>query len=465
MHDQNVTTYVRCGTDQDISDALLLADRILPNSEIELDSATLKFSRNLFVAVSMEIAYSGKLTGFDDMLDYLVSGWDNELQIILSFQYSDAFIRDGASKWLQNFNDEYLSTSWEAAELLIKQSHLHWASAMAGVGLKNKDKQPSGSCVQVFNQQLVAKAMKYTSSLRDDKSSWSNRILEDAQKQLGCRTVPDAKQAGIALQEISQDFENLAEPISRLRTSLVLASCMKPEDFHITPILLLGEPGIGKTYLASKLAKAISVPMEKVSAGGAQGGFQITGSHTSWNDARPGVIFTVLAKGESATPVVLIDEVDKIQDGKYPVLPVLLDLLDVETGRHFKDEYFEMQIDASKVIFILTANSIAEVPAPLLSRCEIFNIPRPGMLQRLRIIEGLNSKLCAKTNKHIQLDKMTAKNLAARADVDLRKVTFLVEDAFARAIQTGEKVAYIWQPEVQNHAESMKQPESNRVLH
>jgi ATP-dependent Lon protease len=450
----------------DLSDAQMLVDRVLSNSDIVLDTVALTFSKDMFIAVSMDVAYSSEKADFDEMLNYLDDHqWDIKMQIVCSFQTSNAFLQKNAEKWLQAFNDSYLSLSNEEAERLIKQIFLHWLSAMDRVKITNRVARPSGPCVQVFDQNLVSKAMKYTGGLKSDKSNWSDHLLEDALKFRGYRTIPDVQKADSALREISQSFENLAEPISRIRTSLVLASCMKQENFHIRPMLLLGEPGIGKTYLASRLGKTLGVPMEKISAGGAQGGFQITGSHSSWTDARPGVIFTVLAKGNSAAPVVLIDEVDKIQDAKYPVLPVLLDLLELETSRQFKDEYFEMPIDASKVIFILTANSLESVPAPLVSRCEVFNISMPGVKQRLRIIQGLIAKLCEKTGWQIQLNQSTAIKLAERIDLDLRKVTFLVEDAFARAIQARDNMAYVWQPEYHDQTENLMKPEARRLLH
>lgn len=466
MKNRCLSEYIRVKTDMDLSDAQMLMDKVLPNSGIVLDSATLTFSRDMFIAVLMDVAYSSEEADFDEVLKYLEdSRWAIKLQIVYSFQHSKAFLQNDAVKWLEAFNDKYLSMSSEEADLLIRQIFLHWLSAMDRKGIISRVGHPSGPCVQVFDQNLVSQAVRYTGGLKNEKSNWSDLILDGAQKFSGYRAIPDVQKADSALREISQSFENLAEPISRIRTSLVLASCMSQENFHIRPMLLLGSPGIGKTYLASQLGKALGVPMEKISAGGAQGGFQITGSHSSWTDARPGVIFTVLAKGDSAAPVVLIDEVDKIQDAKYPVLPVFLDLLELETSRQFKDEYFEMPIDASKVIFILTANSLETVPAPLVSRCEVFNISMPGVQQRLRIIQAHIATLCNKTSRQIQLNQAAAIRLAERTDLDLRKVTFLVEDAFARAIQAGDNMAYVWQPEYHDLTENVKMQEERRMLH
>ena len=136
---------------------------------------------------------------------------------------------------------------------------------------------------------------------------------------------------------------------------------------HIPPFLLLGKPGVGKTHFAMQLAQSLGVDMAKISAGGAQGGFQLTGSHTSWKGARPRSLTALLAAGKSAAPVNVINEIDKIVDARYPVLPVLLNLLERGTAKQFTDEFFEMEIDASKIIFVLTANSTVGIPESLLS--------------------------------------------------------------------------------------------------
>jgi ATP-dependent Lon protease len=248
--------------------------------------------------------------------------------------------------------------------------------------------------------------------------------------------VPDACKASAKLEEAKARFENLVEPIASLQRDLVLAAAMDPDEFRITPILLLGDPGIGKTYLATQLAEALGVATDKISAGGAQGGFQLTGSHTSWMGSRPGSIVALLAEDKSASPVMVIDEVDKIGASvQYPVLPVLLDLLDTNTAKKFKDQFFDMEFDASRVIFILTANSLDGVPPALLSRVEVFHVPRPERAQRLRIIRETNADLCIKTKRQITMDEGTCEVLASRMDLDIRKLVRLVREAFAKAMQ------------------------------
>jgi ATP-dependent Lon protease len=95
---------------------------------------------------------------------------------------------------------------------------------------------------------------------------------------------------------------------------------------------------------------------------------------------------------------------------------------------------------------VMTANSIEGVPPPLLSRVEVFNIPSPEPVQRLRIIEETARNLRRKTKRRIELDASTSESLSKRIDIDLRRVTRLVNEAFTRAMQAGDTVAHIAVP-------------------
>jgi len=439
---------IRLGTEHDLADATALASRMLAKAQAGMDNATFEFSKDLFAAVALHTAYSKENGTFKDMLDHLVDpSWDCALQMLIFFQHCNkSFQQKPAALWLKGFMKKIEHLSEARAAYLTKRCHAQWQTAFSQTEKTAKRKAKPRSSLQVFNPESIANALEKMCDLKDEKKAGGDRILTNAQSNDGYRCVPDVKKAGLKLEAAKSRFENLVEPISRLQTELVLAGAMKPERFRITPVLLLGDPGIGKTFLATELHKALDVPMEKLSAGGAQGGFQLTGSHPSWQSAKPGSLFALLAKGGSATPVVVIDEVDKIRDSSHPVLPVLLDLLEPSTAKSFKDEFFEMEFDASRIIFVLTANSLDGVPTPLLSRVEVFDVPRPEAAQRLRIIQDMAEQLRKGTRKQIELDKDASEMLAERVDIDLRKTTRLVNEAFSRAMQSGDAVAKLLVP-------------------
>jgi len=461
---------IRRNTLNDLSDAAALAARILGSPQKpNLSKATAHFSNGLFIAVALELAYTKEDATFADMLKFIVSpDWDSGAQMLQLFQHADeAFEQAEASVWRKEFVEMVRPISHDAAETLVRESFVHWKSAGRTSRTTTRRKPRPRGCVRVFDQEAVADALNMTARLSTEKRSGATLILENAQVNEGYRAVVNPGKGIANLEKAKGEFENLAEPINRLQSRLVLAGAMKPSDFHIPPILLLGEPGIGKTSLAMQLAKSLAVPMEKISAGSAQGAFQFTGSHTSWTSARPGSLITLLAKGKSASPVVIVDEVDKIRDAQYPVLPVLLDLLERETAKQFRDEFFEMAFDASKIFFVLTANSLEGVPSSLTSRCEIFDVPRPLPKQRLRIIERIANALRVKTGRAIRMDRETSVALSEGMDIDLREVTRLVEDAFAKAIQAGESVAFLCRSKLNSPywGNASNRQEAREILH
>lgn len=439
---------IRVNTQHDLADAMTLASRLLSTATAGLDRVTSELSHDLLVAITLRLAYEQNGGNLVDVLAFLRDPrWDEARQITASFYYSDqVFLQEDAAQWRKAFLGKFTSLTATKANTLIKHCYRHWTSVIQPDGNGEKNKAKAKARIEIFSQEALAEAVVKISEIKDEKRAAGERILQNAHANGGYRRLPDAKAANLNLEAAKSFFENLVEPIERLQMDLILSAAMKPQEFRISPILLLGEPGIGKTFLATQLAAAMGVATEKISAGGAQAGFQFTGSHSSWQSARPGLLFSLLAQGGSATPVIVIDEVDKIRDSLYPILPVLLDLLDAGTAQHFKDEYFEMEFDASRIIFVMTANSIEDVPLPLLSRVEIFNIPPPEPEQRLRIIQETFDHLRRKTRKRIALDASTRESLSNRIDIDLRRVTRLVNEAFTKAMKTGDTVARIALP-------------------
>ena len=443
---------IRLGTPNDLSDAQNLATHWLALATAIPASLSIQLSHDLLVAVTLDVAYSKKDANLQDVLDFLVDpGWDSARQVLFSFNLSNkGFQQKVAAQWLIGFFKKIEHMAEDRAGALLKACHRHWSLPLDALVSGVKKTRRAGPRIPVFNADLVTACLNKMGELKDERRAVAERVLCEAQHDGGLRSLPNARRARVKLEDAKSRFENLLEPIERLQIDLVLAAAMKPQEFRVSPILLLGEPGIGKTFLATQLADALGVATEKISAGGAQGGFQLTGSHSTWLAARPGQLFSVLAGGQSASPVIVIDEVDKIRDSQIPVLPVLLDVLDAGTAKHFKDEFFEMRFDVSRAIFVLTANSLDDVPPALLSRVEVFHIPAPQSPQRLRIIQDTVKSLRSKTKKRIELDAHSAQSLSERMDIDLRRVTRLVHEAFARALQSGDSMARISEPKPPN---------------
>ena len=161
----------------------------------------------------------------------------------------------------------------------------------------------------------------------------------------------------------------------------------KKTNSSSSPIIcLVGPPGVGKTSLASSIAKSLGKDFVKVSLGGINDEAEILGHRRTYVGASPGKIIQQMKKAKTMNPVFLIDEVDKLtKDYKGDPASALLEILDREQNSKFCDNYIEEEFDLSKVLFILTANNIASVPEPLLDRLEIIELSSYTIYEKVNI--------------------------------------------------------------------------------
>ena len=188
---------------------------------------------------------------------------------------------------------------------------------------------------------------------------------------------------------LADDLPNFGEVLDDLRRQVVL--CLETDDrLEITPMLLLGEPGIGKTHFARRLSALLGtgygfVPMSSLTAG-----WVLSGASSQWKNAKTGKVFDTLVNGDYANPVLVLDEIDKASgDTQYDPLGALYGLLEHDTARGFVDEFAEIPLDCSDIVWIATANDAARIPDPILNRMNVYQIEPPDRDGARRIAQAL----------------------------------------------------------------------------
>jgi ATP-dependent Lon protease len=174
------------------------------------------------------------------------------------------------------------------------------------------------------------------------------------------------------------ELPNFTEVLDDVRRHVALAQDSR-DGLEVTPMLLLGPPGIGKTHFAKRLAELLGTGMSLVPMSSMTAGWLLSGASSQWKGAKPGKVFEALVDGQYANPVMVIDEIDKAgADVQYDPLGALYSLLEHDTAHAFVDEFAEVPIDASQVIWVTTANDVRGIPEPILNRMNVFEIDAPS---------------------------------------------------------------------------------------
>lgn len=284
----------------------------------------------------------------------------------------------------------------------------------------------------VYDLLDVQDALERSRGRSPELDAFYERMLETGPERFV--TTPSSIASLDALREDCPNFDEVLDDLARY---LRLAHAGN-RGFNVMPILLLGGPGVGKTHFARRLAKAMGTEFELISMNALSAGFVITGSSASWRGAKCGKVAERLVRGQFANPVVVLDEVEKATgSSQSDPLAALYQLLEPETARAFRDEFIDVEIDASQICWVLTANSTEGIPAPLLNRMAVYEVPAPTREQAAGIAQRMYAALLEELNLEGFDERLADAVLDRLAPVSPRDLRKTLLDSLGYAVAGG----------------------------
>lgn len=234
--------------------------------------------------------------------------------------------------------------------------------------------------------------------------------------------------------KLSKTYPNMVDVLKYFRASLVRTKLRKSKAISFRPILLVGSPGCGKSSFARELGTIVSGKMPlRVDLGNDVASFTLTGSDMSWRKSKCGLVLQSMfgdgKNGPLRNPVVILDELDKIPPGgAHEVEGVFYSLLERETAAHFRDNYFDIPVDASGINYIATANDTAGIPSAILNRFQVFKI------RDYSEKEFIDSVIPNFYERWIDFERIDRDAVPGKLSEPIRKLVFSISGADTRKI-------------------------------
>jgi ATP-dependent Lon protease len=273
-------------------------------------------------------------------------------------------------------------------------------------------------------------------------------------------TTQDNLDLDRAREILDEDHFDLDKVKERIIEHLAVSKLRNDASGQI--LCFVGPPGVGKTSLGQSIARTLERKFTRISVGGVRDEAEIRGHRRTYIGAMPGTIIRAIRDAESSNPVMLIDEIDKMgADWRGDPASAMLEVLDPEQNKTFRDHYLDLPYDLSKVLFICTANQVETIPAPLLDRMdaihlsgyteeEKFGIARKYLVPKQLEAHGLDREQVSLTDKALKLisreytREAGVRNLERRIADVCRKAAREVAEGKTTKIRIDEKKVRKW---------------------
>lgn len=271
-------------------------------------------------------------------------------------------------------------------------------------------------------------------SANSSESTVSRGYIETLLELPWNKSSKDNKDLSYAKKVLEEDHYGLEKVKERVLEFLAVRNLTGKGESPI--ICLVGPPGTGKTSIARSIARALDKKYVRISLGGVRDEAEIRGHRRTYVGAMPGRIVAGLKSAGVKNPLMLLDEIDKMSSNyKGDTASAMLEVLDSEQNSHFRDHYVELPVDLSEVLFLASANSMQDIPAPLLDRMEIIEVSGYTENEKLHIAkEHLLAKQYEKNGIKKEQLKITDKALK-------NVISFYTREAGVRELE--RKIAQI----------------------
>jgi len=246
------------------------------------------------------------------------------------------------------------------------------------------------------------------------------------------------------MDDVSMRYPNLSDLTDYMSDGLALSGLVDDAIFSLkTPVLLDGPQGVGKTHALSYLAKRLAMTARKVSCSDASNGFDLVGLSSGWGTGKPAMVATLLIEDQCANPIFVLDEVDKAnKDEKCPLEKTLYRLLESDTAREFRDEYLDVELNATCFNWMATCNDASKIPVPILDRFRVIEARSPTAAERYGIARLIYQDMLSENQWGARFVRKLSSNVASQLaeceDVSVRGMRNALYMAAAKAARRGK---------------------------